>query len=323
VDVLKLFIDLWIGRTNALLDNLSPHQYAKENPQKLLSWLSGYQYPLHFPMGYLVEKLGLPRTVKDEFTDPEACVEGYMNALITLDWDSVRKHSVNQADNEDMALRYKELMQAIPILGKISTYSLIHSGLGEGGSSAIVYLEINHKVDWTLLLSNATGEWKIRQNIAGNPQAYFLQNKIYTQIAEALGKADDAAVWDLISNNLKIYPDSPDLYYYRGIYWQLVKQNDSAAVDFFNAVALDNSWPEPYFHLGALSLDKSDFSGAKQWFQELTLLLPDNPNAMNNLAACYAGMGDKEKAKSIWIQLTEQFPGFEVAQRNLDKLNSD
>jgi tetratricopeptide (TPR) repeat protein len=319
-DVLRLYIDLWVGHTNAQLEQKSPIDYAKENPKALLAWLSGYQYPLHFPVSYLMQKLELPTTFSDAYTDPEACVEAYMNTLIALDWLSLRTHSINTLEHDDLSQRYTELLQEIPTLGKISTYSLIHSGLGEDGISAIVYLELNHRQDWTLLLSNATGTWKVRQNISGSPQAYFVQNKIYTQIAEALGKADDAAAWDLITANLKIYPDSPDLYYYRGIYWQLVKQNDSAAVDFFNAAALDNAWPEPYYHLGALALTKSDFASATQWFIQLTNLQPDNPNAQNNLAACYAGAGDKAKAREIWQKLATQYPDLEIVKLNLEKL---
>lgn len=321
--VLERYIDLWIGRNNPQLQDKNPLDYATEQPKELLAWLSGYQYPPHFPIAYLMQKLGLPTSEADSISDPEACVEAYMHSLIGLDWASLRSHSINGNPLEDLATRYTELLQAIPILSKISTYSVIHSGLGENGNSAIVYIELNHRMDWTLLLSNITGVWKVRQNIAGNPQAYFSQNKVYTQIAEALGKADDALAWDLIGENLKIYPDSPDLYYYRGIYWQLVKQLDQAGVDFFNAIALDNSWPEPYFHLGALALNKADYSSAQQWFKQLAALQPDNPNALNNLAASYAGGGDKVKAREIWEKLDKQYPGYEMARLNLEKLGLD
>ncbi len=319
--VLKLHIDLWIGRQNAQLENKTPSAFAQSKPQEMLAWLSGFQYPKGFPVDYLMEKLGLHHQETEPVDDPESCAEAYLNTLIQLQWNKLHDYSINQSTMPDLADRYTELLQAIPTLSKINTYSIIHSGLGEDGISAIVFVELNHKQDWTLLLSNRNGKWQIRQNIAGNPQLYFAQNQVYSEIAQALGKADDAVAWEKLESALKSYPDSADLYYYKAIYWQLVKQLDKATVDFFNAIALDNDWPEPYFHLGAIYLSKKDFAQAAMWFAELTRLQPDNPNAFNNLAAAYAGGGETEKASEIWKMLLIKFPGFELAQMNLDKLN--
>ncbi len=321
--VLKLYIDLWVGRENPHLENRSPISVTSENPAKIVAWLTGFQYPVHFPLSHLMQKLGIAATAEDNHPLPshhEECVHTYMNALVRLAWDELRACSINQNPMDDLGTRYRELLSAVPTLSKISTYSIVHSGIAEEGNTAIVFLELNHKLDWTLLLSNTSGEWKVRQNIAGSPQAYFAQNKIYTDIAEALGKAEDDKVWELISTNLKIYPDSPDLYYYRGMYWQIVKQNDKAAVDFFNAICLDNQWIEPFFHLGTLYLAKNDFTQARLWFNELCLLQPDNPNALNNLAACYAGEGMHAEAKDIWERILKQYPTFEVAAKNLERL---
>jgi len=119
---------------------------------------------------------------------------------------------------------------------------------------------------------------------------------------------------------LKIYPDSPDLYYYRALYWQLVKQREQAAVDFFNAIALDNSWTEPYLHLSAHYFVKGDYEQAKIWLEELKILQPDDPNVLNNLAAAYAGNGETEKAKELWQEIVQKYPAFEYARKNLEKL---
>jgi hypothetical protein len=323
-DVLKRYIDLWVGRENPHLSAKSPISVAEANQADIVSWLTGFQYPSHFPLGYLMQKLGIETSDNNEeqVSHHETCIHAFMQAVVRLAWDELRSFSVNQLPKDDLAVRYKEIMQSIPLLKKVSTYSIIHSGIGEDGVSALVYLELNHKQDWTILLSNAGGKWKIRQNILGSPKEYFAQNQIYSNIAEALGKADDAKVWELIQSNLKNYPDSPDLYYYRALYWQLSKDNDKAAVDFFNAISLDNTWIEPYFHLGALYLGKSDYQNAAYWFGELNSLHPDDPNAMNNLAACYAGDGRISEAKALWEKLLALYPTFDVAKKNLDKLNN-
>jgi len=319
-NAIKHHIDLWIGKENPFLQNKTPEKAAAENPQEMLAWLSGYQYPVYFPMDYLLHKLNLPFAPAEKKEDPEDCVEKWMKTLIQLKWDELRQYSINQSSRKDLAERYKELIQAIPRLDKVSTYSMLYSGLGEDGISALVYIELNHKIEWTLVLSNISGSWKIRQNIAGSPQAYFQQNKIYTAIAEALGKADDTKVWELINNGLKIYPDSPDLFYYRALYWQLVKQREQSAVDFFNAIALDNNWTEPYLHLNAYYFVKEDYEQAKIWLEELKVLQPDDPKVLNNLAAAYAGNGETEKAKELWQEIEKKYPAFEYARKNLEKL---
>ncbi len=323
-DVLKLYIDLWVGRQNANLDMQCPISLATEDPARLVKWLTGFQYPSHFPLTYLMQKLCIatPEASEEVSAHHETCIHKYMQAIVRLAWDELRPLTVNQLDKQDLALRYTELMQSIPILRKVSTYSIIHSGIGEDGISALVFMELNHKQDMTILLSSASGTWRIRQTILGSPKEYFAQNQANNNIAEALGKADDARVWELIQSNMKVYPDSPDLYYYRALYWQLCKNTDKAAVDFFNAIALDNTWIEPYFHLGTLYLGKSDYDNAAFWFGELTTLHPDDPNAMNNLAACYAGQGRIQDAKALWEKVLMTYPTFEVARKNLEKLNN-
>jgi len=315
---LKLYIDLWIGRQNLSLDLRTPPSLASENPKQLLSWLSGFKYPGNFPLEYLMQKLSLAHEPIVTEADPEKVVEEYLNNLIKLEYGKLRQWTINNSQLPDLDERYADLIKEVPTLGKIDTFTILQSGLGEDGISAIVYVELNHKTDWTCILSNRNGLWQLRQNIAGNPKLYFEQNNSYTAIAEALGKADDAKAWDCLEAVFSHYPDSADLFYYRALYWQLVKQADKATVDFFNAFALDNSWPEPLFHLGAIYLAKKDYAQAEQWLKELVQLQPDNPHALNNLAAAYAGQENYPEAKKLWQELVEKFPGFELATKNLE-----
>jgi len=319
-NVSKLHIDLWISRPHPALEMQSPSSLAKSNPSEALAWLSGFQYPQSFPLGYLMDKLGLKHEGQPPEADPERIAENYLNSLIKLDYNSLRQWTINDGELPDISERYAELLSGIPALAKIGGFSVLHSGLGEDGTTALVYLEINHKSDWTLVLTNRNGRWQIRQNLAGSPQLFYAQNQAYSGIAEALGKAEDGEAWENLVTAFRSYPDSADLYYYRALYWQLVKQPDKATVDFFNAVALDNAWPEPYFHLGAIYLGKKDYEQALMWLKELARLVPDNPNALNNLAAAYAASGRTQEAKGLWQDIEKRFPGFGLATQNLQRL---
>lgn len=319
--VLKLHIDLWVSKPNPLLDDKLPSEVAITDQGSMLKWLSSFQFPPNFPLAYLMQKLGLKQELPTPNADPETVCAEYMGSIISLAWDNLRGYTLNQNPHPDLKQRYPELIKGIAPLSKISTYSVIHSGLGEDGNSALVFMELNHKQDWTLILSNASGAWKVRQNIAGNPEHYFKQNQAYTAIADALGKGEDGKVWELIAENLKLYPDSPDLHYYRGLYWQMVKQPDQAAVDFFNAIALDNAWPEPYMLLANLSIVKKDFAQAREWLTELLKLQPEHPQALNNLAGVYAEEQNYDRARELWEKLLRLYPTFELAKTNLEKLS--
>jgi len=319
--VQKLFLDLWVSQKSNLLEGQTPLDYAADNKDAALKWLSGYQFPPYFPLNYLMDKLKLPYSSQVSELDPEDVAASYLEAIVKLAFNDLRQHTINSSPRHDLAIRYHELISVIKVYSRISTFSIIHSGSGDDGHSALVYLELNHKLDWTMILSNANGQWKVRQNIAGNPQAYFEQNKVHSAIAEALGKGEDASAWEKINASLKTYPDSADLYYYRALYWQLVKRSEQAAVDFFNAAALDNAWPEPYIHLGNLCLSKSDFAQAREWYQEVLQLQPDNPQVLNNIAAAYAGEGNRDEARNIWERVLKLYPTFELARQNLEKMH--
>ena len=100
----------------------------------------------------------------------------------------------------------------------------------------------------------------------------------------------------------------------------MVKQRNKAAVDFFNAIALDNTWTEPYLHLSAHYLAEENYEQATLWLEELNILHPDDPNVLNNLAVAYAGNGKTEQAKALWQQIVQKYPSFEIARKNLEKL---
>ncbi|MDP2173921.1 MAG: hypothetical protein Q8J62_09120 [Candidatus Cloacimonadaceae bacterium] len=316
---LKLFIDFWINKPIDKLDDLSPLTCAKDNKDKLLAWLTAFQYPANFPMEYLMDKLGFPSERLEEFTDPESVTMKYLDNLIALEWDKLRALSVNDLPMDDVSKRYEEILSAIPELKKVKHHRVIQGGVADDGVTAMVFLELNYKHDWTLILSSASGEWKVRQNLAGNPGLFYNQNKIYKDIAEALSEGKDDLVWELLQSNQKLYPDSSDLYYYRALYWQLVKQPDKAKVDFFSSIALDNGFYMPIFTLGAIYLSEKNPAEALIWFDILHDRHPEDINVTNNLAASLAGKGETGKAIGLWKRILTIDPNYELAKKNLER----
>ena len=318
--VCRHYIDLWVSKSLPDFEGQTPLQRVAEDRQTFLDWLTKFQYPAYFPLDYLLEKLGYPKMEAQNSPNAEQIACLYMDHVIAMEWDQLVSLSINDRLPDGSAERYQELISAIPALKKTSAYKVIHGGIAEDQLSAVVYIEIGNKVDWTLILSKINDSWKLRQHLNGNPKAYFKQNEIYGRIADALSKAEDDNCWNQLCEAFKTYPDSADLYYYRGLYWQMVKQLDKAKVDFFNSISLDNYFSPSYFHLAALYLNEKNFGEALYWFSQLHQIDPKDPNTLNNIAACHGAMGQLAEAKQIWEEMLVSFPDFEAARLNLEKM---
>ncbi|MGI6197835.1 MAG: tetratricopeptide repeat protein [Candidatus Cloacimonadaceae bacterium] len=316
---IKLYLDLWVSQPQASLDGKTPLAVAAEDSKRLLEWLAGYQYPLHFPMNYLLGKLGLEKYPEPEVKDPESIAADYLNCVIAMEWDKLRQFTINQDAEEDLAQRYKEIIRDIPMLKRANHHNIIHAGIADDGVTAMVYLELNRRYDWTLIFGKQGDVWRLRHQINGSPKLFYELNKRHGQIAQLLSEGKDAQAWEALQEGLKLYPDSADLYYYLGIYWQIVKQLDKAKIAFFDSIALDNDFYAPTFSLGSINLAQEDLDEAMYWFEKLYEKNKEDPLVLNNLGAAYAGKGQIEEAKKLWKKALQIDPNLEPAKRNMER----
>ena len=270
-------------------------------------------------MDYLLQRLEIPHEEMPEVETPETVAFAFMDKVIALDWDNLRELTINDLNMSELVSRYPRILSAVPELNKVKQYDILHAGAADDGVSAMVVLVVNQKSLWTLLLSSASGRWRIKQNILGSPQLFYAQNKLFQLLVDALSNGKDQEAWDLLSHNLPLYPDCADLYYYRALYWQIAKQMDKSRDDLLNALALDNHYFEAGFTLSAMYLSQRELLPAKEI---LNLLLQDRPedvNVRNNLAACEAGLGNIPVAVSIWKDILVKAPDYEPARKNLER----
>jgi tetratricopeptide (TPR) repeat protein len=315
-------MDLWVNIPQAELAGKSPAAQAAEDSSVLLSWLGKFQYPANFPMEYLLGKLGLPHSGEVPPISPETAVAGFLDAIVVLDWNGLARHSCNDLDYEPLKGRYASLLAAVPLLARTKDYAILHAGAADDGVSAMVMLELNRKHDWTVLLNLHKGIWKVKQNLNGSPALFYEQNKLFRALAEDLGQGDERQAWNLLAQNLPKYPDCADLYYYKALYHQLAKQLGQAKEDFLNAIALDNYYHEAIFALSALYLSINDSDRAQYWLEALLRLQPDDLNAQNNLAGCYAAKGKVPEAIKRWKQILATAPTYEPALKNIQRYES-
>lgn len=314
----KAYIDVFIGKKSDIFADKSPRELAAEDKKAALAILSEFQYPGNFPVDYLMQRLDLPYQKDVEMQSAEDVAGEYLDRIIALEYEKLQELTQNTSELADLNGLYTSLIQSNPFLKKLRQYSYIHTGLSEDGSQAIVFVEINHRDEYTLILRNEDGKWYLRQSLNGNPALYFKQNELYQVIAQLLANGEDGKALSEISQALRSYPDSADLYYYKALYWLLMKKPDKAKQEFLSSIALDNSFGPPYMHLGLMNLNDKNYPEAQKWFAALVQLEGDNPDAINNLAIAYLAGGDKEKALSMWREILSSFPTHEMARKNLE-----
>jgi len=355
----SLYLDLWIHHKLPELNDLSPLEYAKQDKEAMLSWLRSFQYPENFPLGKLLAKLDIDLEIKTTLKpDPEAIVQSYLEQVIKWEWDGLYAITPNDLKLEGTAANYASLISDIPQLRKTKEFDVLSSGISQDRSVAFVFVELNHSVSWTLILIELNGQWHLRQHLASDPQAYYAQNKLYNDLAQLLSQQNSVItdsdressssvipnpdressssvipdpdresinenITKLLKDAFKTYPDCADLYYYQGLYLQGIKQFDQAKTAFFNAITLDNRWTAPQYHLALLHLQSHDYDKALYWFEQQHNLEPSDPRTLNNVAACYINLGQKDKARDIWTAMLTQYPEFTIAKDNLDRLSRD
>lgn len=316
--VIKRHIDLWVHKSREDLDHQSPAEYAEAHPDDMLKWLTGFQYPDYFPLDYLMRKLELDLEPPESGSNPEDVAAEYISHIIALEYDELLLHTMNASSLPELQHRYADLLSTVPFLKKVKSYSFIHTARSEDGAQCVVFMELNHKQEWCLILRQEDGKWYVRQNINGNPSLYFKQNALYEKIAGHLANSEDQKAYFEIAEALRSYVDSADLYYYRALYWLLVKQQDNAKVDLFNAIALDNHFTPPYMHLGLIYLNEKNYAEARLWFAAMAEIDPENPDAANNLAIATLAEGDKDAAIALWKLVLQKHPTYEMARKNLE-----
>jgi tetratricopeptide (TPR) repeat protein len=318
VDAAKKYIDIWIRMENPGFVSKSPISLATKDKKTLLDTLSGYQYPGNFPVDYLMDRLGLPLKKEEKKLHPEDVTAKYLDFVIALEFRELRSLTMNQSELADLAELYETIVSEIPYFKKLRQYSFVHTGMSEDGASCIVFTELNRKHEFCFVLREDNGTWYIRQCIVGNPSLYFKQNEIFSSIAQHLANGDASRAFDEIVLAQRSFPDSADLYYYRGLCRLLTKEQNRAKADLMYAVALDNGFAPPYMHLGILCLNDKDYKEAELWFAALCRIEPDNPDSANNLGIALIGQGRNDEAIKVWQSILQKNASHELARKNLE-----
>jgi len=101
-------------------------------------------------------------------------------------------------------------------------------------------------------------------------------------------------------------PELADLYYKKRDKMEEVKPGSGAVPEQLLKDGRDEEHAYALMDQGFAKLQSKDYGEAKKYFQQALQNAPDNPYALFNLGAAYAGEGSREQAEEVWEQALEQ-----------------
>ncbi|HHE37005.1 MAG TPA: hypothetical protein ENL20_00315 [Candidatus Cloacimonetes bacterium] len=215
---------------------------------------------------------------------------------------------------------YLNRLKSNKIIQKMTNYDLISSARTKDRKQFLVYFEINRKYDLTLFLLQDKDKWKIHKKILGKPELFNGEKEAYEQVAVLLSKNKLGNAYELLKKYSSIYLDSADFQYYWGLYYSFQKNNDKAARFFFNAIELDPDFVEAKYNYALMLHAEKKIEEAKILYREILKSAPEEPKTLNNLASILIDEKEFETAKKLLEKCLKVAPEFEIAKKNLERI---
>ncbi len=113
-----------------------------------------------------------------------------------------------------------------------------------------------------------------------------------------LGKAHGPvhAQIDSLSKQIAKYPDSLNLYFERGIYYQIDEDYARAVADFEKVLIMDNEIYTTYFPLAEIYLETAQYELASSYIDKYILHFPKHANGQILYAKVHLALGEDDKA---------------------------
>ncbi|MCK4654994.1 MAG: tetratricopeptide repeat protein [Candidatus Cloacimonetes bacterium] len=325
-DLIKSEINIWIRKPQQLFEGKIPIQMVetKEGREEIEKFFD--QFPLEKlqSLSYLISKLKLTNLkVKPQKKNYEDIAEEFLNKIIEQDWEGTVSFLLNKKNykNQDYKKNYIERISSNKIIKKITEYNLISSALSKDRKQALVFFEINGKYDMTVVLKAIKDSWKVSVKLFGKPEIYNGENEAIQQVAVLLSKNELTKAFELLKKYSEIYVDSADFQYYWGLYYTFNQNSTKARQFFLNAVEIDPTFIEAKYNYAFVLHSENNIDLAKNLYKEILGASPKEVKTLNNLASIYIDEQNLEEAKKLLKKCLEINKDFEVARKNLDRVN--
>jgi tetratricopeptide (TPR) repeat protein len=324
-ELLNLYLEQWIKTPNPLFDNKTPAVIAKtsDGKKKLLEFLDTYE-PQNSMLTYnhAREILDLPLS-KNKSTTYEDVATKFLEMLANYDYEDTISLLVNPRVYKDEAYRtnYIKRNMAIKAFKALRNFDLIRSALSSDRKQAIVEFEINSLYTLSVVLKKVDNKWSIAEKVFDEAGVVLAENDLIQKIVYAFAQQKFKDAYSELHHAIRIYPDSANMNYYVGVYWATQGKVDEAKQYFFNAMELDPDFIEAQYNYAFVSQAEGNIEKAKELYEEI-LKKKEEHKTLNNLAVIYESEGAYEEAEVLLKRALELKPDFELAQKNLERIQS-
>ena len=323
--LLDLHLKKWLKTENPIFENKTPKSYAETEAgkKKIDSFLNKHEQALKGALSYnyVREQLGIPHKEKTNKSH-EDVANRFMELVTNYDHEETLPLLVHHEvyKNEDFKQNYLKRNLAIKAFKSIKEFDLIRSALSKEQDQAIVEFEINGKYSLSLVLQKINDIWFIKEKVFGESGMVLSENEFIQRIAYNYAQQH----FDKANNDLKkymqVFPDSADLHYYFGIYYSTKGKVEKAKDHFFNAMELAPEFTEAKYNYAFLFQAEGNIEKCRELYEEI-LELEEEKKTLNNLAVIYENDGQLEQALVLLKKALELDPDFELAQKNLERIN--
>ncbi len=325
-DLLKKEMDKWIINPQEVFDGKIPIQMIEneQGKKEIETLFNNMNTPNYVPLIHLKERLKLDNLkVKSHIKNYEDFAFEFLNIIIEQDWSRLIDLMYNQEHykEEKYKLNFIRRISGNKIIKKIKDYDLISSALSEDKNQALVFFEVNGKYDLTLIFRKQRDSWRFTGKIFGKPELYNGENEAIQQVAVLLSKNQLSNVYKLLQKYSSIYVDSADFQYYWGLYYTFAKNPQKAKEFFFNTIEIDPSFYEAKYNYALILHSEKKIEETKQLYEEILQVAPKEIKTMNNLASIHIDEGRYKEAKNLLEKCLKINKNFEIAQKNLDRVN--
>jgi tetratricopeptide (TPR) repeat protein len=321
---IKLQMDRWIDSEVPELNGRIPRDLAKseEGKQEILKLFPIDKIPPYMPIDYLLKKLKIQTEKKfNPRNDYEVVGKAYIEALISEEYETLFKLSAISL-REEFFPEFTERIKKEKLTAKFKTFEIVASALSEQKNEALVQFDMNNKHDLTLFLVFTNGSWYIKSRIYGEMKMVYTEGDIIKVLAAYMSRDELGNAYDFLRKYEVIYPDSPEMSYYWGLYYTLNGKNDVAKKHYLHAIRLDDKFVNAIYNYAFMLQAESNIEGAEKEYKRILTVDPHEAKTLNNLAVIALSRNDYETAEKYLNRCLKHHPEFEFAKKNLDLINS-